>query len=425
MIAQFDPKRSGRWIWSVVVLGLLGTVALTDAVRGENERPPAKSPATHPAVAEKAALETRGYDVTMISGSPDARNGSQYDQIIHAIENFVEPQSWVDNGGDLGRIQEVNGKLLIQQTAAAHEKIAELMKLLTPEPPPQMAGGPVPGGQFYAGNAQPQPPAPRTIVSDEQIEQANRAATTMLQKILPEVKFDNQALSDVIDFYRDVTNSNIVVNWRALEEAGVEQSTAVSLRLKDTRFETALSATLRQIGASRAVLVIDRGVLTITTQMDLGTYLLTKTYEVRDLVGNEAREMGPLVQVMQGLNQEGGVSVQAFGTKLIITALPGAHEQVEKLLADLRTNPTTRPVSMVEKNITISTRPPGGQIEIDGALMPKNPVTYKFMFERPSEIHRITVTMKGYRDKVYAVAQDFQGEGLELNLEPVSQNGSR
>lgn len=353
MIAQFNPKQSRRWIWTVVVLGLLACVALTDAVRGENERPPAKpeaggmpAPATRPAGSEKTNLETRGYDVSTIVGAPDPNRNNQYDQVIHAIQNFVEPQSWVDNGGDTGRIQEVNGKLLIQQTAAAHEKIAELMKLLAPEPPPpQLSVNPMLQGTLSLGGAAPaQPPAPHTVVSDEQIEQANRAAMTILQKILPEVKFDNVALSDVIDFYRDVTSSNIVVNWQALEEAGVDRSAQVTLRLKDIRFETALSATLRQVGASRAALVIDRGILTITTQLDLGSYLLTKTYDVRDLVGDDAREMPPLMQVMQSLNQEGGVAVQAFGTKLIITALPSAHEQVDKLLADLRTNPTTRPV---------------------------------------------------------------------------------
>lgn len=351
MIAQFNPKQSRRWIWTIVVLGLLGSVALTDAVRGEND-PPAKSPATHPAAAEEAELVTRGYDVTMIAGTPQTNTPNQYDQVIKAIETFVDPNTWVDTGGELGRIQEVNGKLLIQQTAAAHEKIAELLKLLTPEPPPTAPAMPQRGGPgMYIGGegggvAPAQPPAPRTVVSDEQIEQANRAAMAILQKVVPEVKFDNTALSDVIDFFRDITNSNIVVNWRALEEAGVDKSDQVSLRLKDTRFETALSATLRQVGASRAALVIDRGVLTITTQADLMSYLLTKTYEVRDLVGDQAEGMQSLVSVMQSLTQEGGVGVQAFGTKMIITALPSAHEQVDKLLADLRNNPSkaaTRP----------------------------------------------------------------------------------
>jgi hypothetical protein len=363
MIAQFNPKQSRRWIWTVVVLGLLGSVALTDAVRGENERPPAKSPATHPAAAEQAELVTRGYDVTMIAGTPQTNTPNQYDQVIKAIETFVDPNTWVDTGGELGRIQEVNGKLLIQQTAAAHEKIAELLKLLTPEPPPAQAINQMPQPtMFLGGAAPPQPPAPHTVVSDEQIEQANRAAMTLLQKIIPEVKFDNLALLDVIDFYRDATGSNIVVNWRALEEAGIDQSAQVSLRLKDTRFETALSATLRQVGASRAALVIDRGILTITTQADLQSYLLTKTYEVRDLVGDQAEGMQALVGVMQSLNQEGGVGVQAFGTKMIITALPTAHEQVDKLLADLRNNPSkaaTQPHD-TRQDVPRPARPGGG-----------------------------------------------------------------
>ena len=69
-------------------------------------------------------------------------------------------------------------------------------------------------------------PSPRTVVSDEQIEAANRAALASLHKKVPEVKFDNTSFSDVIDFFRDITGANIAVNWRALESAGVDENRA-------------------------------------------------------------------------------------------------------------------------------------------------------------------------------------------------------
>ncbi len=61
MIAQFDPKNSGRWIWTVVVLGLLGCVALTDAERGDGGgrgAAPSSQPATQP-VAHEVSMARR------------------------------------------------------------------------------------------------------------------------------------------------------------------------------------------------------------------------------------------------------------------------------------------------------------------------------------------------------------------------------
>ena len=50
------------------------------------------------------------------------------------------------------------------------------------------------------------------------------AVARQLDQKLPEVKFDNVAFSDVMDFFRDVTGANIFVNWRALEGAGIDKS---------------------------------------------------------------------------------------------------------------------------------------------------------------------------------------------------------
>ena len=115
--------------------------------------------------------------------------------------------------------------------------------------------------------------------------------------------------------------------------------------MKDVSFETVLNSTLRQIdaqGTQQVAIVIDQGVITVTTQWDLPYYMLTKTYDVKDLLGENA-PMQSLVTVIQNLGPQGGVVVQSFGTKLIVTAVPDGHEQVEKLLADLRMGSTTKP----------------------------------------------------------------------------------
>ena len=52
-----------------------------------------------------------------------------------------------------------------------------------------------------------------------------------LDATLPEVKFDGVGLGDAIDFLRDVSGANIVVNWRALEGDGVSKDTTINVKL--------------------------------------------------------------------------------------------------------------------------------------------------------------------------------------------------
>jgi bla regulator protein BlaR1 len=364
MIAQFDPNQSRRWIWTVLVLGILGAVALTDRVRGDNNASK-PAPATKPdvlfadsvvttqATAQAAATEIRAYDINDLIRNSGLDRPTEIASVSKAIKSLVEPQSWAESGGP-AELQEVNGKLIIRQTDAAHQKITDLLNLLKSETSSAAAPAPIPAPPGAMGpGGMPMQPAPtmqtfpRTVVSDEQLEAANRGAVATLRMKIPEVKFDGVALSDVIDFYRDITKANIVLNWRTLEQAGIDRSAPVTIRLKDTTFENALNATLRQVDAQQLAVVVDQGVITITTIMDLPSYSVTKTYDVSDLIqiatpqgGNPRQD---LAGVVQSLNPLGGISVQSFGEKLIVTALPDAQEQVQKLLADLRSGPTTRP----------------------------------------------------------------------------------
>src|SRR5687767_2198409 len=56
-------------------------------------------------------------------------------------------------------------------------------------------------------------------------ESLRRPSTTRpanpLEKAIPEVNFDNATLADALEFLRDTTRANVVVNWRALEAAGI------------------------------------------------------------------------------------------------------------------------------------------------------------------------------------------------------------
>jgi hypothetical protein len=104
-----------------------------------------------------------------------------------------------------------------------------------------------------------------------------------MERVLPELRFDNVALADVIDFLRDVSNQPIFVNWRALEVAGVAKTAPVNARLRGVKFSKALATILEDAGAGQVKLTftIDQGVITISTAEDLEANVVTNVYDIR------------------------------------------------------------------------------------------------------------------------------------------------
>lgn len=73
----------------------------------------------------------------------------------------------------------------------------------------------------------------------------------VLDRRLPEVKFDSVGLSDVIDFYRDLTHASIFVDWRAMAAAGVPKDALVTFSVRNIKFSTALDLMLDQAGGGK------------------------------------------------------------------------------------------------------------------------------------------------------------------------------
>ncbi len=107
----------------------------------------------------------------------------------------------------------------------------------------------------------------------------------VLDKRLPELRFDEVGFADVIDFLRDVSGANIFVNWTALQQANIDKATRVTARLRDVKFSKALSTILESAGggATKLSYSIDEGVITISTAEDLSKNVITRVYDIRDL----------------------------------------------------------------------------------------------------------------------------------------------
>jgi hypothetical protein len=113
------------------------------------------------------------------------------------------------------------------------------------------------------------------------------AGTTnrQLDATLPELRLDGVALSDAIDFLRDVSDANIVVNWKALEEAGVSRDVPVTLHLRNISLRRAMQLVLSEAsGGDKLAFTLDQGVVEITTRELADQKMFTCIYPVDDLI---------------------------------------------------------------------------------------------------------------------------------------------
>jgi hypothetical protein len=112
-----------------------------------------------------------------------------------------------------------------------------------------------------------------------------RVTGASLNRTLPEMRFDGVALTDAVDFLRDITSANIVVNWRALEAAGVTRDTVINLKLRNVSLRKALTLICSEASGGEGVTyTLDDGVVEITTTELASQKMYTKVYPVGDLL---------------------------------------------------------------------------------------------------------------------------------------------
>ena len=107
----------------------------------------------------------------------------------------------------------------------------------------------------------------------------------MLNRIVPDTEMNEVPLRDAINYVQQDTGANIFVNWNALTAAGVSNLTPITLSLQDVTVGKLLSLIMTQASPSvPTVQFIDNNVLMITTREDADTQMVTRVYDVSDLV---------------------------------------------------------------------------------------------------------------------------------------------
>lgn len=124
-----------------------------------------------------------------------------------------------------------------------------------------------------------------TLLSVASVAHAQATTQPSLARRGPELKFDQIALAEAMDFFRDAIGTNLVVDWKALEEIGMGRETPVSLRLRGVAIGVALRKTLDAAGGPGLIaFYIDGNVIHVTSKLVADARMVTRVYAVADLL---------------------------------------------------------------------------------------------------------------------------------------------
>ncbi len=103
------------------------------------------------------------------------------------------------------------------------------------------------------------------------------------------IKFDDLPLSGVMEFLREATEINLVVNWKALADVGITRDTEVSLEVSGVTVGTLLDLVLENVSGnadkySRAYWIVDKGIVKISTGTALNDETTTEVVDIADML---------------------------------------------------------------------------------------------------------------------------------------------
>lgn len=130
-----------------------------------------------------------------------------------------------------------------------------------------------------------------------------------------EINVDAVPLSKVMDFLRNISGVNLVVNWKSLEGAGVTRDTPITLQVRDLPLRKMLQLVLNQASPNAPLAyTVEGNVIQITTQDEIDKQLVTKVYIVDDLVMvTTANVPAPKINLSNIGQSSGGTSYGSGG----------------------------------------------------------------------------------------------------------------
>lgn len=230
------------------------------------------------------------------------------------------PHQWANLDGEGGTFEFLQNVLVVRHTWQAHADIEALLRLIE--------------AAFLKPLTEP-----IEIRAAGYATEADVATRKKLTQIV-DADFPDVPLTDVADWIRERLDVQVLFDKEALENEGIGTDSAVTLHFKGISGELLLSRVLKPLQLDYQ---IEEGLLIVTTATKVKERLLTKVYDIRDLLDRGLHPSQPLRAIESStpgpwLNSAGeGGSMQLFAdTLLIIWQTPANHAEVTKFLAGLR-----------------------------------------------------------------------------------------
>lgn len=136
----------------------------------------------------------------------------------------------------------------------------------------------------------------------------------LMNRQLPEVRFVEQPFIQVMEWLEEFTGVSIRVRWETLEFAGIARETPISIHAKNVPFSQVLWMIMNEAAGSDVVLAYraTKDVVILSTADDLGREVITRVYDVADLMIRVQNAARPMYEQSQGLgtqSQSGGQSI--------------------------------------------------------------------------------------------------------------------
>jgi hypothetical protein len=165
---------------------------------------------------------------------------------------------------------------------------------------------------------------------------------------LPEITFDKGALADSIEFLRDVSGANFLVNWNSLAAAGITAKSPVTVKLRNVPLLQALQAICDSLVARTKIgFSCARGVITISTVEDIQRTVTTIPYDISDLLcragkiskGEQMRNLAKCIELHvapESWRDSGGTvgEIKELNDSLVITQMPEALAAVGQFVEE-------------------------------------------------------------------------------------------
>jgi hypothetical protein len=193
-----------------------------------------------------------------------------------------------------------------------------------------------------AGRAAPISGSGSPVVEDPSAQEADARTWAKLRKPINAVKLDGVPLSDALSFVSEAVEFDIVADWKSMEASGIDQSSPVSMNLRDrVPAEQVLQWILRSAAGEKIAFAIDHGLVVVSNRDQIDRMTVTRSYDVQDLRDRGGQNIAQLLRelIAPGTwRNEGGWTgnIAEFDGKLLITQTEPNHREIEKLLGLMR-----------------------------------------------------------------------------------------